>query len=76
MNLSYYTESTKKEQKGSIELSRIKSINPVHNKSKENVFSLELSDQKFVLRSPDKEGKAIWVAKLLECCSKGLYMYI
>lgn len=71
LDLSYYTEASKKDKVKSIDVREIKTINPVHNESKENVFSLEMSNRKkFMLRSADKQGKAIWVAKLLECCSK------
>lgn len=71
LDLNYYSDSEKKEWKGSINLQAIKGVNPVYSKSKGNVFSVETADRKFVLRSTDEQGKAVWVAKLLEACSKG-----
>ena len=71
LDLCYYKDATKQGKVESIDIHKIKSINPVYNKSKENVFSLEMLDCKFVLRAADRQDKAVWVAKLLECCSKG-----
>ncbi len=75
LDLSYYSDCEKKDKKGSIDFLKMRSVNPVYNKSNDNVFSVEMVDRKFMLKSPDKQGKAVWVAKLLECCSKGNLTY-
>ena len=71
VEFSYYTDREKKDKKKSIDLRQIKSVNPVYNKTKDNVFSVETEDRKFLLKSADQQAKAVWVAKLLEFCSKG-----
>ncbi len=74
LDLSYYMSADKKEKRGSINLQEIRAINPVYNKTKGNIFSVETEDRKFLLKSPDEQGKAVWVAKLLEGCSKGAWI--
>ena len=75
VQLTYFADADSKEKKGTIDLSQVESVNPTPIKSKENVFSLELSDRhRQLFKSPDTATKALWVAKLLEVCSKGKQM--
>jgi len=71
LDLSYYSEADRRDKKGTVNLQEIRAVNPIYTKSKGNVFSVETEDRKFLLRAPDEQQKAVWVAKLLEGCSKG-----
>jgi len=71
LEFSYYSDPLKKEKRGTIDLSKIVTVNPSPNKSKEHVFSLETSDRKYIFKAADTQTKEVWVAKLLELCGKG-----
>ena len=74
LDLSYYSEADRKDKRGVVNLQEIRAVNPIYSKSKGNVFSVETEDRKFLLRAPDEQQKAVWVAKLLEGCSKGRWV--
>ena len=71
LDLSYYSDPTKKDKKGTVDLSKIATVNPLPSKSKEHVFSIETSDRKYGFKAPDIQTREIWVAKLMELCGKG-----
>lgn len=71
LDLSYYADPTKKDRKGTVDLSKITTVNPLPSKSKEHVFSIETSDRKYGFKAPDIQTREIWVAKLMELCGKG-----
>ena len=73
VDLTYYTDAEKKEKKGSICIGQITKVNPTQGKAKEHIFSIETHDKKYVLKASDDMKKTMWIAKLLECCSKGQY---
>lgn len=76
LDLSYYSDPTKKDKKGTVDLSKIVTVNPLPNKSKEHVFSIETSDRKYGFKAPDIQTREIWVAKLMEMCGKGWCMFV
>ena len=72
MELAYYSDSERKEKKGTINLTKIAKVSPIGGKTKDHVFSIEKTDgKKLVLKAADIRIKNIWLAKLLEGCSKG-----
>ena len=72
MELTYYSDSERKETKGSINITQITKVSPISGKSKDHIFSIETNDgKKLVMKAPDARTKSIWLAKLLEACSKG-----
>ena len=72
LDLSYYTDHTKKQKRGSINLSKFIGIRPnAKIGNKENVFAIETEDRKYILRAGDVTAKTIWLAKLCELCGQG-----
>ena len=72
MELTYYSDSERRETKGSINITQITKVSPITGKSKDHVFSIEISDgKKLVMKAADARIKSIWLAKLLEASSKG-----
>ena len=72
MELTYYSDSERRETKGSINITQITKVSPISGKSKDHVFSIETKDgKKLVMKAADVRTKSIWLAKLLEACSKG-----
>ena len=72
MELTYYSDSERRETKGSINITQITKVSPISGKSKDHVFSIETNDgKKLVMKAADVRTKSIWLAKLLEACSKG-----
>lgn len=69
--LTYYDDQEKRHKKGTIDLSTIVNVNPIHKSNKEHIFSLEAPGRSYLLKAADARAKNLWVAKLLECCSKG-----
>jgi len=55
LEFSYYSDPLKKEKRGTIDLSKIVTVNPSPNKSKEHVFSLETSDRKYIFKAADTQ---------------------
>lgn len=72
MELTYYSDSERRETKGSINITQITKVSPITGKSKDHVFSIETNNgKKLVMKAADARTKCIWLAKLLEACSKG-----
>ncbi len=81
LDLSYYTDHTKKQKRGTINLSKFIGIRPnAKIGNKEHVFAIETEDRKYILRAGDVTAKTIWLAKLCELCGQGNdnvnYIYI
>ena len=75
MELTYYSDSERKERKGTINVTQIAKVSPISGKSKDHIFSIETSEgKKLILKAGDARTKSIWLAKLLEGCSKGGYI--
>ena len=72
MEISYYADSECKEKKGTINVTKISKVSPISGKTKDHIFSIETTDgKKLVMKAADARTKNIWLAKLLEGCSKG-----
>ena len=72
LELNYYMDSTKREKRGSINLSKFVGLCPnAKVGSKEHGFAVETEDRKYILRAPDAVTKNIWIAKLCELCGQG-----
>ena len=68
-------DKTKKEKRGSINLTKFVGIRPnAKVGNKENVFAVETEDRKYILRASDTSTKCIWLAKLCELCGQGNYL--
>ena len=65
-------DSTKKEKRGSINLSKFVGLCPnAKVGNKDHGFAVETEDRKYILRAPDAVTKNIWIAKLCELCGQG-----
>lgn len=72
MELNYYMDNSKREKRGSINLSKFVGLYPnAKVGSKDHSFALETEDRKYILRAPDAVTKNIWIAKLCELCGQG-----
>ena len=72
MTLSYYSDSERREKKGSISVTSIVKVCPINGRTKDHIFCIETADKtKLVLKAADARTKNIWLAKLLEGCCKG-----
>lgn len=72
LELNYYMDSTKKEKRGSINLSKFVGLCPnAKVGSKDHGFALETEDRKYILRAPDAVTKNVWIAKICELCGQG-----
>ena len=73
IELAYYKDSEKKtKQKKTIDLQLVVNVSPVQKSgNKENVFALDMKGKHVLLKASNILVQNVWLAKLLECCSKG-----
>ncbi len=73
IELAYYKDSEKKtKQKKTIDLQLVANVSPVQKSgNREHVFALDMKGKLVLLRASSMLVQNVWVAKLLECCSKG-----